>query len=156
MPAGQARNPLSRVPIAFQSQSLSEKLAPLAGDDRAIVILEGVSMYLDDATLNKAASDVRHAFPHATLICDLMSPAFAKRFSAKLRTELGKMGAQFGQRSEHPRFAIESAGYTVSAMKSIVGHAVDVGALSAPRWLLATFFRELRDGYAVWTFEPKD
>ncbi|MFM9959801.1 MAG: class I SAM-dependent methyltransferase [Planctomycetaceae bacterium] len=55
---------------------------------------------------------------------------------------------------EHPRVAIEAAGYRPRHMASIVGRARDAGTVQIPRWLLNTLLRELRDGYAVWEFEP--
>ena len=37
---------------------------------------------------------------------------------------------------------------------SIVGRAIEAGTLRIPRWVFNSILRELRDGYAVWTFEP--
>lgn len=154
LPADSAPNPLSRVPISFQTDSLASRLAPLAGDDQALVVLEGVSMYLPEPALRDLAVTVRTHLPNAILICDLMSPAFGRRFSGGVRRELRRLGAQFAERHEHPRAIIERAGYSVRQVASVIDRAREAGSLRIPRWLLATLLRELRDGYAVWTFEP--
>jgi hypothetical protein len=90
--------------------------------------------------------------PHATLVCDLMSPAFARRFGGGLIRELAQMGAAFAERTDHPRRAIERAGFIATDTVSIVDRARQAGTTSVPTWLLNTLLRELRDGYAVWSF----
>ncbi|HEU5039272.1 MAG TPA: SAM-dependent methyltransferase [Gemmatimonadales bacterium] len=154
LPARGAPNPLTRVSVDFQSERLADRLAPLAGDDRAVVVLEGVTMYLDQDVLAALARDLRAALPRATLICDLMSPTFAATFSRAIRRELGRLGATFGRQRRHPRRSIERAGYTARSRHSIAGRAQEAGTLRAPSWLLDTVLRGLRDGYAVWVFEP--
>lgn len=154
LPAASAPNPLVRVPVSFDTDGLAPHLAPLAGNDRALVVLEGVTMYLSDAPLAELAATVREALPRATLICDLMTPAFARTFSRSLRRELGRLGAHYGERRRQPRHLIERAGYAVRARHSIPGRALEAGTLKVPRWLFHTVLRGLRDGYAVHVFEP--
>lgn len=154
LPAATARNPLTRVPVDFQTDDLAAHLASLAGDDRALVVVEGVTMYLDDETLADLAGTVRSALPRATLVCDLMTPAFARTFSRSLRRELARLGATFSRRRGHPRRIIERAGYTARERHSIPGRARDAGTLPIPGWIFHTLLRGLRDGYAVWVFEP--
>jgi len=152
LPASEAPNSLVRMPVLFDSDTPDRYIGALAGDDSALVILEGVSMYLSDAALTSlAAALVRH-LPRATLICDLMSPRFASTFSGDLRRRLQAMGAVFGERTAHPHLAIEAAGLRPVSRVSIAGRAVELGSVRIWRWLLNTVLRELRDGYAVWTF----
>jgi methyltransferase (TIGR00027 family) len=153
LPARTAPNALTRIPVDFTQAELSDSLTPLAGDDEALVVLEGVSMYLPTATLEKTAATVRAVLPRASIVCDLMSPAFRERFSGALRRELGQLGAHFAPNPTHPRLALEAAGYRQTNVVSIVGRARDAGTLRIPRWLLNTLLRELRDGYAVWTWQ---
>ena len=155
LPAVGSPNPLVRVPVSFQTESLAERLAPLGGDDRALVIVEGVTMYLGDETLAELARAVRSALPRATLICDLMTPGFARTFSRRLRRDLERLGAAFGGRREHPGRIVERAGYTVRERHSIAGRAREAGAFPIPGWLFHTVLRGLRDGYAVWMLEPR-
>jgi methyltransferase (TIGR00027 family) len=154
LPASTAPNPLTRIPVDFAQGKLHEALTPLAGDDDALVVLEGVSMYLTGAALEKTAATVRAVLPRATVVCDLMSPAFRERYAAGLRRELGKLGAHFESYSTHHRLMFEAAGYRATGAVSIVERAREAGLFAVARWLLNTFLRELRDGYAVWTFVP--
>lgn len=152
LPAATAPRPLVRLPITFREESLADRLAPLAGSDEAIVIVEGVCMYLADDTLREMAATIRAALPKARLLVDLMTPAFNRRFSGGVRAELGKLGAVFAVRGVEPRVLIEQAGWTALTTTSIVERARQAGTLPIPRWLLATFYRTLRDGYAIWEF----
>jgi O-methyltransferase involved in polyketide biosynthesis len=154
LPAASAPNPVVRVPVSFQTESLAQRLAPLGGDDRALVIVEGVTMYLTDQTLADLARAVRSTLPRATLICDLMTPGFARTFGSRLRRDLERLGAGFVRRREHPRRVMERAGYAVRERHSIVGRAREAGTFRVPGWLFHTVLRGLRDGYAVWVFEP--
>ena len=154
LPAVGAPNPLVRVPVSFQTESLADRLAPLGGDERALVIVEGVTMYLADTALAELARAVRSSLRHATLICDLMTPGFARTFSRGLRRELARLGADFGRRREHPRRIVERAGYVVRERHSIVGRAREAGTFRIPGLVFHTMLRGLRDGYAVWVFEP--
>jgi methyltransferase (TIGR00027 family) len=156
LPAHTAPNPLTRIPVDFARGELHDALQPLAGDDEALVVLEGVSMYLTTAALEKSAATVRAILPRASIVCDLMSPAFRDRYGKPLRRELGKLGAHFESYTTHPRAALEAAGYRATDVASIVDRAREAGLFRVPRWVLNTFLRELRDGYAVWTFVPGD
>jgi O-methyltransferase involved in polyketide biosynthesis len=115
-----------------------------------LVVLEGVSMYLPAAILEKTAATVSAVLPRACIVCDLMSPRFRERYAASLRRELGRLGAHFADDESHPRLAVEAAGYVPKNVVSIVNRARELGALRIPGWLLNSLLRELRDGYAVW------
>jgi len=152
LPTAEALNPLTRIPVAFDAEPPESYLAPLAGDDQALVILEGVSMYLSDTAIATLATTLAKSLPRATLVCDLMSPAFARTFGASLQNILSRMGARFGERHGHPARQIEQAGYRCLNRISIPGRAGEEGTLKIPRWVLATFLRVLRDGYQVFVF----
>ena len=62
------------------------------------------------------------------------------------------MGAVFGERTVPPQQVVEAAGFRPLARVSIAGRAQELGTVRIWRWLLNTVLRELRDGYAVWTF----
>lgn len=154
LPARTAPNSLHRIAVDFSRGELPDHLQPLAGNDEALVVMEGVSMYLPASALTQTAETVRKALPNATFVCDLMTPAFNRRFSRGLRRELARFGAHFASNTTHPRLALEAAGYRFQNVVSIVERACEWGALRIPRWLLNTLLRELRDGYAVWTWSP--
>lgn len=154
LPERSAPNPLTRRAIDFRRDPLADHLGPLAGGDEAIVVLEGVSMYLLPDVLTRLASTVRAFLPRARFVADLMTPAFRRWFSRGLRRELVRLGAELAETDQHPREAFESAGYRAAGTVSIVGRALEAGTLRLPAWIFNTVLRELRDGYAVWTFEP--
>lgn len=156
LPAAAAPQPLVRLPVDLRGDALAAHLAALAGDDAALVVLEGVSMYLSEAALAALARTMRTALPRATLVCDLLSPAFVRWFSHGLRQALARLGAPLARHAAHPRLAFEAAGYAARQQTSVVAWARAAGTLPIPRWLLATLLRELRDGYTVWVFEPAD
>ncbi len=116
------------------------------------MVIEGVSMHLPDALLGSLARSVGRLLPRATIVADLMSPAFVTRFSSGLHRELAAMGARFAERTTHPGRPFEEAGYHVVACSSIVERSLQAGTTRIPRWLLNSLCRELRDGYAVWEF----
>ena len=154
LPASSAPNPLVRVEVDFSSANLREYLERVAGSDEVLVVLEGVSMYLTAAALTKTATAVRDVFPRAHIVCDLMSPAFRRRFAGGLHGALQGFGAHFAPGSVHPRVAMEAAGYRMTSAISIVDRAREAGLMRIPRWLLNSLLRELRDGYSVCTFVP--
>lgn len=153
LPAATAPNPLVRLPVSFATESLADRLAPLAGDDPCDIVIEGVSMYLEDAALTDLTRALRRHFPKGRLLMDLQSPAFRRRFSADIANELGRLGAHFATRTVHPAQLIEAQGFRRRAAHSVVGRAAEISSFRIPRWLLATLLRELRDGYAIWEFE---
>lgn len=154
LPAHTAPNTLVRIPVDFASADLRTSLQQLAGPIDVFAVLEGVSMYLPAPALTRTAAAVREVLPRAPIVCDLMSPAFRRRFARGLHGALQGFGAHFAEESLHPRLAIEAAGYRMSSAVSIIGRARELGSLGIPRWVLNTFLRELRDGYRVCTFEP--
>ena len=46
LPAAEAPNPLRRIAIDFETESLGDKLRPFAGAAQTVFIIEGVTMYL--------------------------------------------------------------------------------------------------------------
>jgi methyltransferase (TIGR00027 family) len=82
LPAADAPNPLTRLPVWFESETPEQYLGSLAGDDEALVVLEGVSMYLSDASLRALGRSLVRFLPRAPLVCDLMSQAFEPRARA--------------------------------------------------------------------------
>ena len=155
LPAATAPNPLTRIPVTFAETRPDVFLAPLAGDDRALVVLEGVSMYLRPEAIAELVAALVRALPRATLVCDLMSVRFVRAGNRRLKHALAALGVAFHEPAEHPSHVITAAGYRPIARYSIIERARQAGSLRVPRLLLATVFRWVRDGYQVWVFEPR-
>ncbi len=153
LPAAEAPNALLRVAVDFAADSLADKLAPWTGENPVVIVMEGVSMYLEPAQLRLTLDTLARTFPRHTLICDLMTADFVRRYSARLRRQIEKLGGRFAELVDDPAALIIAAGYRQIAQVSIIGRARELGALRVPRWLLNTLLRGLRDGYCAHVFE---
>ncbi|MFL6665394.1 MAG: class I SAM-dependent methyltransferase [Rhizobacter sp.] len=153
LPAAQAPNPLQRIAIDFARDSLADKLAPWAGTPGAVVVMEGVSMYLEPDALRATASTLQRLLPGHTLVCDMIDSTFVRRYSGPLRQAIRELGGEFAAPQDDPAGLVASLGYRKAGEWSVVGRSVELGALQMPRWLLNTLMRSLRDGYRVYRFE---
>lgn len=150
LPVSSSPNDLVRIPIEFAKQSLAEKLAPYAGKEPCIIVLEGVSMYLTEQALQSTARAIREALPNASLVADFMSTAFCERYSKKLFNRFQQFGATFHAAKRHPVEVFLAEGFRVLEQQSIVGRAIEAGTFRMPRWIFRYMFRTLREGYSVW------
>jgi hypothetical protein len=96
---------------------------------------------------------IRSTFTRPTLVCDLTTLRFARRYGGKIGKRLRELGAPYGRLEREPQELIEAAGFRLRSRESVVARAAALGALPIPRWLLATVLRPLRDGYTIATFE---
>jgi O-methyltransferase involved in polyketide biosynthesis len=117
-------------------------------------VLEGILPYLSAAEVRGLLHAIRNSFSRPTLVCDLTTLAFARRYASKIGKRLRELGAPYGRLEVEPLGLIEGAGFRLTTSRSAVGESVALGMLWIPRWLLATALRSLRDGYTVASFEP--
>jgi methyltransferase (TIGR00027 family) len=153
LPASEAPNPLARVAVTFGREPLEDALRPFRHLTEPIVVLEGVLPYLTAAEVERLLQAIRNTFNHPTLICDLMTPLFTRRYAGKISKRLGELGATYGRLEREPLELIEAAGFRLTSRESIPARAVALGTMRVPRWLLVTVLRSLRDGYTIATFE---
>ena len=153
LPAREAPNPLARVAITFDRDSLEEALRPFRHLAEPVVVLEGVLPYLAAAEVESLLRAIRNTLPHPTLLCDLTTRGFARSYAGKIGKRLRALGAPYGRLEREPLELIEAAGFRLTSRESIAARAVAFGTLRFPRWLLATVLRSLRDGYTVASFE---
>jgi O-methyltransferase involved in polyketide biosynthesis len=154
LPAREALNPLTRVAIRFEHESLEATLAPFRHLSDPVVVLEGILPYLSAAEVRLLLQAIRNSFSRPTLVCDLTTPAFARRYAGKIGKRFRELGAPYGRLEVDPLELIRAAGFRLTTRQSAVGHAGALGLLWIPRWLLATLPRSLRDGYTIASFEP--
>jgi methyltransferase (TIGR00027 family) len=152
LPASRAPNPLTRVSITFDGEPIAAALAPHRDLPEPIVVLEGVLPYLTDDEVRELLRALRSTFTSLTLVCDLTTRTFIRRYGDKIGAKLRELGAPYGRLQSEARGLIEAAGFRLEARDSIVGYAAALGMLRIPRWLLATLLRALRDGYTIATF----
>lgn len=153
LPAGEAPNPLTRIPMAFDTESLEAVLAPFSGFHQPLVVVEGVLLYLGVPQVQRLMQTLNRTFRSPTLICDVMRQPFVRRYASRMRDQLRSLGTEFAQHGREVQDLIEEAGFRLTARESIAMRSSALGAMPVPRWLLATFLRVLRDGYTVATFE---
>lgn len=153
LPAASCPVPLRRIPIDFARETVAEKLAPFATDKRVTVVMEGVTMYLDEATMRATAQTLGRLFPTHTLLCDFATARFFRRYSARIHREIEALGARFTWTPDRPAEVMESEGYRLVTRISIPLRAAEFGELRAPVWLVRRFLPTLRDGYAVYVLK---
>jgi methyltransferase (TIGR00027 family) len=149
-----APNPLQRVGIDFANERLAHKLAPLDGSAAVLVVMEGVSMYLDNTAFGETAQTLHRLLPRHTLVCDLIGRRCASRFGRAMRRRIKALGGDFAPLHEDPAAFVETLGYRRLACRSIPQAAAELGALPIPLWVLGSLLRSLRDGYQLCEFEP--
>lgn len=153
LPAHQAPNSLQRIAMEFERERLADKLAAWSDSSAVVVVLEGVSMYLAPAVLRETLGTLVRLLPGHTLICDLMTQRFARRYGVRLVRRIEELGGTFAQLLDDPAEFIADLGYRLVSRESIPRRAVSHGSVLVPLWLLNTLFRSLRDGYQVYVFE---
>jgi methyltransferase (TIGR00027 family) len=163
LPVAESLNPLQRVEIRFDRESLAEKLGSLNLSGEVVVVIEGVFLYLEESTIRQTLRDVKVAFPQHDLLCDLMTLRFFRRFASKSSHKgIKEVGAVFAQLLERPEDLFKDMSYRQVSAVSTYQLAHDMGTLKdvvrLPRvissLLLNVFMRDLH-GYAVHEFSMK-
>lgn len=152
LPSTDAPNPLQRLPIDFDTDSLADSLAPYR-NDRCIIILEGVVMYLDEKQLVQTAEVIHKILPQATVVADLMTHDFYRRYSRKLHNRFSQFGAGFRFSTQSPVDILKDIGFIPISTQSVMERAIEYGNFRMPRWLFRHFFKTLREGYTVWAMK---
>jgi methyltransferase (TIGR00027 family) len=152
LPARDAPNPLTRVAIEFDREPLAGALAQVRDLAEPIVVIEGVLPYLTAEQIATLARTVRGAWPDPMLVCDLMTAKFTRRYGGQIGRRLRELGANWRPFQGEALPLIEAAGFQLETRESVIGYAAARGTVRAPRWLLNTVFRALRDGYSIATF----
>ncbi|HKT59630.1 MAG TPA: class I SAM-dependent methyltransferase [Gemmatimonadales bacterium] len=154
LPTRDAPNPLTRVSIQFDREPLAAALAPFRDLVEPIVVLEGVLPYLTGTEIAALARTVRAAWPNPTLVCDLMTGTFSRRYGGRIGRRLRELGASWRPFEGEALPLIEAAGFRLETRESVVSYAAARGTVRVPRWLLGTLLRSLRDGYSIASFRP--
>ena len=152
LPASEAQNQLTRIPIDFSNESLEEKLAPFAGGAPTVVVIEGVFMYLEEATIRGLLHTLHLLFPGHKLICDLMKRAFFEKYGRTIHEKLTGMGASFKFTADNPEELFVRNGYRRVTCLSVVEKSAEYQLRKIPRILARTLLRTLTSGYAIYVF----
>lgn len=155
LPENEAANPLQRIAISFSTEKLIDKLQFATTQQELIIVVEGVTMYLDEATNMAMFKQLQQLFPHHILICDLMTQSFKNRMSGSLRKVLHEMGAYFKLDLKNPQQFIEQQNYVLQQSISIPQTAIDKGNLKIPKWIYWFLKNQFLKGYTVNIFKTK-
>ncbi len=153
LPARQAPNPLRRIPIEFETESLREKLAALVPGVPTVFVIEGVSMYISSESLGSTLTLIRALVPRHQVIVDLMTRAFIDTYGRTVRRIIAELGADMIP-GDAPALPFRQCGYRQVSSAEIAGLALTYQSLG---WLvppLRLFFGGLFSGYTVRVFEP--
>jgi methyltransferase (TIGR00027 family) len=154
LPASECENELRRIPIDFSAESLEEKFAPFAGRGRALVVVEGVFMYLDEGAIRELLLTLHRLFPRHTLVCDLMNRRFFEKYGQTINKKISGMGAPFRFTVDDPERVFLEGGYRRASKISVIEKSVEFQRAGIiPRLVLKTFLRKLAAGYAIHVFE---
>jgi methyltransferase (TIGR00027 family) len=153
LPTSKCPVSLTRVATDFAADSLEEKLAPFATKERMSIVMEGVLMYLDEPTIRRTCGVLMKLFPNHTLLCDVMSEKFFKRYGQEIHAEIERLGARFTWTPRKPSALFTSLGYREASRVSIPLRAAEYRAISARAWMMRWFLPTLRDGYCVHAFK---
>lgn len=153
LPAAAARNPLRRIAIDFESESLSEKLQSVADSAPTVFVIEGVTMYLTAAALRATLGILRSLVPRHQVIADLMTRDFIDRYGGTIKGIIAQLGASMIP-GEQPALPFEQAGYREICSREIAAAALGYRSLGWLVPLARPLLRGLFTGYTVRVFEP--
>lgn len=153
LPAGQCTNPLQRIPVDFETETLAGKLQPFTGLSPVVFIVEGVLMYLTNEQKQELFTTLTSLFNNHLLLCDLMNAVFFNRLGKKgIHRELSVSGANFRDLQEKPEQLLLDAGYMLEEKFSNVITASDHGLVRIPRLIIKYLMKNLLMGYASYQF----
>lgn len=152
LPVSECRNRLTRISIDFASEPLESRLLELGLSGAVSVVMEGVTMYLEEAQLRRNLRAFCRAFARHTLICDLLQQRFL-RYARPLRETLARCGAIWRLECARPAEIVLSEGYRELDEIPLVERAAELGAFWMPRLIRRTLLRDLSYGYCVHEFE---
>lgn len=154
LPAARAPNPLQRIAIDFEADSLREKLRPLAASVPTVFIIEGVTMYVTAESLRSTLGTLRSSVPDHQVIADLMTRRFIETYGRTVERIIAQLGAQMIP-GDQPALPFEACGYREVSSQQVVRAAFAYQSLD---WLVPAvrvFFPGLFSGYSVHVFEPR-
>jgi len=153
LPASEASNTLTRIPIEFAKELLTEKLSAFATQATTHIIVEGVLMYLSDEEREHLIKDIQKIFPNHIVYCDLMRQPFFERYGKAVHEKIVALGARFANLSEQPENLFLSNGYKMLSRTSVPLYAAQHGNVGIPPFIVRFFLKTLRDGYRTFRFQ---
>lgn len=155
LPEDDCRNPLRRIAIDFERESLECKLAAIASDAPTVMVMEGVVIYLNEAKIGQVLACLKRLFPRHELICDLVSREMVESYGQELREKVARIHADF-EMVDRPEKVFAVCGYRIVKAISVAERSIDLGLAPIPKFVLKTLFKNVEQGNAIYVFEPFD
>ena len=152
LPAATARNPLRRIAIDFETESLRDKLEPFAGAVPTVFVIEGVTMYVTAESLRSTLETLRSLFTDHQVIADLMTHAFIDTYGGTIKRIIAQLGAEMIP-GDQPARPFEQTGYRQVSSREIAGAALAYRSLGWLAPIVRLLFGGLFEGYTVRVFE---
>lgn len=152
LPARQAPNPLHRIAIDFSTDSLGDKLQPLAPAGATVFVIEGVTMYVTAQSLRATLEVLKSLSPGHEVIADLMTRRFIDFYGRTIKRIIAELGAQMIP-GELPWQPFEAAGYRQVSSAAVAGLAFRYMGLGPLSTVWRLFMPGLFSGYTVRVFD---
>ena len=153
LPVNQCKNSVRRVSIDSALENLADKLPVIAPGSPVVVIMEGVFIYLSDSQIRQTISVLRFAFPGHTLICDITTRHFMKKYGKTLSRRIEALGAKLKYLVDDPSLIFRTAGYRLVSTNSIIAKSLKYANSKLARFIVTVFMRKLVNGYNVYVLE---
>jgi methyltransferase (TIGR00027 family) len=150
--AARAPNPLRRIAIDFETESLRDKLQPFAGSAPTVVVIEGVTMYVTAESLRSTLETLRSLFSDHQVIADLMTRSFINTYGDTIKRIIAQLGAEMIP-GDQPALPFEQVGYRQVSSREIASAALAYRSLGWLAPIMRLLFTELFSGYTVRVFE---
>jgi methyltransferase (TIGR00027 family) len=154
LPASQAPNPLTRIPIDFAVDSLRQKLQPLSSAAPTVIVIEGVVMYLPVESLRATLEVLKTLFPAHRIIADLMTRRFIEQYGRAIRHIIAQLGARLIP-ADIPVLPFDQTGYREVSSEPIIGLALKYRSLAPLNRLLRLIVPGAYSGYTVRVFQQR-
>jgi methyltransferase (TIGR00027 family) len=156
LPAAGSPNPLTRVPIDFETERLGDRLRPFADQGPVVVIVEGVLFYLGEPRIRELLRTVREAFPRGEILCDVMTLEFFTKFGKTIFEKIREMGAAYHVPEKPIDEIFAEEHYVETARISSMERASALGQLPWHwKFLLLPLMPTLKSGYTIRAFKPR-
>jgi methyltransferase (TIGR00027 family) len=155
LPQSKCINQLERIPINFCAELIEDKLASIASEEPAMIVMEGVCIYLSKDETRKAITPLHRLFPNHHLVCDLVNREMVEKYGRSLHEKIEGIGTQF-KPVDYPDKVFSANGYRITDRVSVIERSTDFGINKIPKWALRCFFSPSVFGNSVYVFESHE
>ncbi|WP_404364302.1 class I SAM-dependent methyltransferase [Marinobacter sp.] len=152
LPVSECPHELERIAIDFSEETLTERLSSVATDEPVIVLVEGVFLYLGSEQISDMLAQLKALFPRHTLVGDLVSAGFVRRYSQSFDDRIRQLGASY-QVEDEPLRPFQQSGYRIASSTSVVAGAAGFRGSRITPWILRVLQPTLVNGYQVHVLE---